>query len=185
MYTTHTMHHMLTHTQSHYILAVPLSGTSWSWCVHFPSLLSGGERLVAVEGSQPLWDRGLGGKLLLGRRRVSQGWQKHFSLVRQNIVQALCTYVEAVKQQIIHTKRWIILMVLCCSYIRSKAETFIHVAIQNFIMRVLYTELRITGQICLEIHCFNIMSRHLSYIDEFNLSPCLRCPNWSPWSSTL
>ena len=72
------MHHMLTHT--HYTPAVALSGTSWaSWCVHFPPLLSAGERRIAAEGFCPLWDRGLPGKLLLGKEKSESGWQKCFS----------------------------------------------------------------------------------------------------------
>jgi len=42
-------------------------------------LSSAGERPLAAEGSPPLSDRGLGANFCLGRRRVSQGWQKHFS----------------------------------------------------------------------------------------------------------
>ena len=50
---------------------------------------------------------GSGAKLLLGRRRVSQGWQKHFSFgqAKCSTMQALCTCVEAAKQLIIHTKQ--------------------------------------------------------------------------------
>ena len=59
------------------------SGTSWAaWYVHFPPLSSAGERPLAAEGSQPLWDIGL-----LGKERVSQGDRSILALVRQNIVQ--------------------------------------------------------------------------------------------------
>jgi len=39
-----------------------------------------------------------------------RGGRSTFTLVKQNIVQALCTYAEAVKQQIICAKHWKILM---------------------------------------------------------------------------
>jgi len=37
--------------------------------VHSPPLSSAGERPLPVEGSPPLWDRELGGKLLLGKEK--------------------------------------------------------------------------------------------------------------------
>jgi len=56
---------------------------------------------------------------LLGKKRVSQGGRSTLILVRQDIVQELCNYGEAVKQQIICGK-WIkTLMVvgtLCVKY---------------------------------------------------------------------
>jgi len=42
---------------------------------------------------------------------VTQGMQKHFSIGQANIVQELCTYAEAVKQQIICGNHPNILMV--------------------------------------------------------------------------
>jgi len=39
--------------------------------VHFPSLSSAGERPVATEGYPLLLERGLGGKLLLGKKSES------------------------------------------------------------------------------------------------------------------
>ena len=76
-------HRMLIDTHSahtHYTPAVALRGTSWvSWCVHFPLLLSAGERRIAAEGFCPLWDRGLPGKVLLWTEKSESGWQKCFS----------------------------------------------------------------------------------------------------------
>ena len=42
-----------------------------SWCVDFP-LLSSWEKPITAESSPPFWNRRISGKLLLGRRRVSQ-----------------------------------------------------------------------------------------------------------------
>ena len=63
--------------------------------------------------------RSLGANFCWGRRKVSLGWQKHFGFGEENIVQGLCIYAEAVKQLIIHTKCWKILMVVCCMQSRS------------------------------------------------------------------
>ena len=41
--------------------------------MHFPSLSSAGERSVAAEGSLPLCDQGLRGKLLLGKEKSESG----------------------------------------------------------------------------------------------------------------
>jgi len=52
-------------------------------CVHFLPLSSAGE---SPEGSPSVWDRGLGANFCWGRRRVSWGWQKHFSFCQANIL---------------------------------------------------------------------------------------------------
>jgi len=125
------------HSSSHadtctinYIPAVPLSGTSWaSWCVHFSPLLSGRERLVAAEGSQPLWDRGLGGKLLLGRRRVSQGWQKHFCFGQAKYsagIMHLCRYCEAADFPYKALNNFDGIMLLICTLKGRNIHTFSH-----------------------------------------------------------
>jgi len=45
------------------------------------------------------------GKLLLGKEKSESGDAgSTLALVRQKIAQALCTYAEAVKQQIMHAK---------------------------------------------------------------------------------
>jgi len=46
------------------------------------------------------------GKFLLGKEKSESGVAEalYIALIRQNIVQALFTYAEAVKQQIIHAK---------------------------------------------------------------------------------
>ena len=79
---------MLTHTHIHIICSDTRTLHTCGSCrwyflnsltCAFPPLSSSGERPVAAEGSPPLCDRGLWGIFLLGRRRVSQGWQKHFN----------------------------------------------------------------------------------------------------------
>ena len=57
-------------------------------CVHFPPLSSAGE---SPQGSPSpsLWDRGLGANFCWGRRRVSLGWQKHFSFVQAKYIDIL------------------------------------------------------------------------------------------------
>jgi len=59
--------------------------------VHFLLLFFAGdrERPVAAEGFPPLWDRGLWGKLLLGKDKSgSGGVERLLALVKKNIVQA-------------------------------------------------------------------------------------------------
>jgi len=52
----------------------------------FPLLSSAGERLVATKDSPPLWNRCLGGKLLLGKEKS----QKHFSFGQANYSANIC-----------------------------------------------------------------------------------------------
>ena len=59
-------------------------------------------------GCLRFWDWGLGGKLLLGKRRVSQVGRKHFRFGQAKYRYVLCIKVEAAKQLIIHAKQLII-----------------------------------------------------------------------------
>ena len=121
MYTIHTC----------YTPALAVSGTSWaSWCVHFPPLsvccwrfsasLSYGQTSVG-EGEE--WVRG--GRSIL-------------ALVRQNIVQTLCTYAEAAKQQIICTKHWKILILMAVQYAACKAYALGYAPWENIGILVLW-----------------------------------------------
>ena len=87
VHNTYTHTHMLTCKHIHIIYSDTCTLHTCGSCrwyflnslmCAFPPL-SSGERPVAAEGSSHLCDRGLWGIFLLGRRRVSQGWQKHFS----------------------------------------------------------------------------------------------------------
>ena len=111
MYTIHTC----------YTPALAVSGTSWaSWCVHFSPL------------SVCCWRLSI--SLRHGQISVEEGeeWVRNgrstLALVRQNIVQALFTYAEAVKQQIIHSKHcknWWQSSMLCVkhSLVRGSEES--------------------------------------------------------------
>ena len=76
---------------------------------------------------------------------MSQGWQKHFSFDQTKYsagIMHLCRSCEAADYPYKALNNFDGIMLLI--YI-TKVEMFIHVAIQNFTMRVLYTELRITA----------------------------------------
>ena len=106
------------HIHTCYTPAVALSGTSWaSWCVHFPPLLSAGERCIAAERAFVLFETGgFGPNFCWERRRVSEGGRNTLDLVRQNIVQALHINAVAAKQMI---ECWKSLMVVCIRCMQS------------------------------------------------------------------
>ena len=103
---------MITHTHTH----THTLHTCCSWvldaCI-FLSAVFRWRKPVTAEGSPPLWDRWLRGKLPLGKEKSKSG-VVHFSFGQAKYNVGICIYAEDAKQLIICTKRWQVLMVVHC-----------------------------------------------------------------------
>ena len=98
LYSQHCLHalymhmHSQAHTYTHIHIHYTCCSCKWyymsSLMCAFPLLSSAGERLVATKDSPPLWNRCLGGKLLLGKEKS----QKHFSFGQANYSAGIMHY---------------------------------------------------------------------------------------------